>query len=150
MSLFDEYYNEYVENTKKIGEKTAELLSANPFNADAHVAPSAAIQEALQAASDVVKQVKEVDPREPGKHCRDRERGKMGRPYDTYLILYSALAHHKTTGNAAQLQLYCYCIIPAPQPTPTTDGQWRWRHMGRGGRRGALPPPARPSFLHFL
>jgi len=56
MSLFDEYYSEYTEYTKQIGEGTAELLNANPFSNDAHEAPCKAIEEALQAASDVVKQ----------------------------------------------------------------------------------------------
>jgi hypothetical protein len=47
MSLFDEYYGEYTELVKKIGELTTELLNSNPFSADAHLEASLAIEKTI-------------------------------------------------------------------------------------------------------
>jgi hypothetical protein len=55
MSLFDEYYNEYLELVKRTSDHTAELLNSNPFSSDAHEASAKAIEETLEAAADVVK-----------------------------------------------------------------------------------------------
>lgn len=57
MSLFDEYYNEYLELVQNTSNLTAELLNSNPFSSDAHEDAAKAIESTLENAADVVKQM---------------------------------------------------------------------------------------------
>jgi hypothetical protein len=57
MSLFDEYYDEYNTHVKVTADCTAQLLSADAHDTAAHEEPCRMIEEALEAALDVIKQM---------------------------------------------------------------------------------------------
>jgi hypothetical protein len=57
MSLFDEYYDEYNTHVKITADCTAELLSADAADTEAHEEPRRRIEEALNGALEVIAQM---------------------------------------------------------------------------------------------